>query len=148
MGNKLTDRQEMFCREYVRCGNASESYRLAYPSSQKWTEKSIWNAGSRLLRNTVVSPRIKEIQSSIAEQAKIEAVEGARIYRKLIAYGMESLEDETGLKTPKMRNPTLALKATDSLMKLGGLLQEGQGSQTVTFQTLIIHTSEKNAENR
>ena len=141
----LTPKQEKFCQEFAKHGNASEAYRVAYPVSLKWKVQSVWQKAAQTMALVQVKSRIAELKSEIAEYAKIEAVEGARIYRTLIAYGMESVEDEMGRNTRTMRDPAVALKATDSLMKLGGLFKEAGPSVSITNQVLIIDVSEKDA---
>lgn len=71
MAKGLTIRQEKFCNYYLECGNASEAYRRAYPSSQKWKDNSIYRAASVLLKNTKVSQRVQEIKSKQSKQGEI-----------------------------------------------------------------------------
>jgi phage terminase small subunit len=71
---KLTENQKRFCDEYIRTGNISESYRLAYPNVKK--ESSASAAGSRLLKNvnarSYVDKRLDELKKeSIAEQDEV-----------------------------------------------------------------------------
>lgn len=141
----LTPAQEAFCLAVVETNNQAEAYRRAYPKSLKWKDNAVWVNASALMADTKVSLRVAELRSIIAERAQITLEEGAKTYRKLIAYGMEPSEDDEGLPTKNMRDPAVALKATDSLMKLGGLFKESGPSVSITNQVLVIDVSEKDA---
>jgi len=77
--NRLTEKQEKFCRFYLDTdGNASEAYRMAYDTSNM-QPGTVWSAASRLLDNCKVIARIDEIRaeratSSIIERKKVESV--------------------------------------------------------------------------
>ena len=71
MGKGLTIRQEKFAQKYVECGNASEAYRYAYPSSAKWKDKTIWEASSRLVNDSKVSARIEELKEASRQASQI-----------------------------------------------------------------------------
>lgn len=62
----LSPQQEMFCQKYVEIGNASKAYRVAYPRSLKWKEKSVWENSSRLMADAKVQSRIQEIQKELS----------------------------------------------------------------------------------
>jgi phage terminase small subunit len=71
---KLTEKQRRFADEYVRTGNISESYRMAYPSVKK--DSAARASGSRLLTNanvkSYIDERLEQLKKeSIAEQDEI-----------------------------------------------------------------------------
>src|SRR5690625_2393181 len=71
---KLTEKQQRFADEYIRTGNITQSYMIAYPHIKK--ENSAATSGSRLLRNAKVKSYIdirleKLKKESIAEQDEI-----------------------------------------------------------------------------
>lgn len=71
---KITEKQKRFADEYIRTGNVSASYRVAYPNVKK--ENSASAAGSRLLKNvnvkSYIDKRLDELKkASIAEQDEI-----------------------------------------------------------------------------
>src|SRR5690625_3383663 len=71
---KLTEKQQRFADEYIRIGNITQSYMIAYPHIKK--EHSAATSGSRLLRNAKVKDYIDERleilkKESIAEQDEI-----------------------------------------------------------------------------
>lgn len=68
--NNLNIKQESFAQAYVRLGIGSDAYRSSKYSHKNKTDKSIHEAASRLLNNSKVQARIKELQSQVAEIAK------------------------------------------------------------------------------
>ena len=71
MGKGLTVRQEKFAQKYVECGNASEAYRYAYPSSAKWKDKTVWEKASRITANDKVKARIEELKEASRQASQI-----------------------------------------------------------------------------
>ena len=61
----LNARQEKFCLEYAKCGNATESAKLA-----GYSEKTAKSIGQRLLTYVDIKNRLQEL-AKIAEDAKI-----------------------------------------------------------------------------
>ncbi|QEO58310.1 terminase small subunit [Francisella marina] len=66
--SKLTPQQEIFAQEYVKCGNATQSYKIAYPKAEKWTESAVWNKASSILRNGKVLARVEELKKELADK--------------------------------------------------------------------------------
>lgn len=70
--NNLTILQEDFSQAYIRTGEATESYKEAGYSYKNKTAKSIHEAACRVLNNSKVQARIKELQSVVADIAEKE----------------------------------------------------------------------------
>jgi len=68
---KLTLKQEKFCREYVLCMNASEAYRRAFPGSEKWKPASLWSKASDLLSNEKVRQRAEFLKKNAEDMLGI-----------------------------------------------------------------------------
>ena len=64
MTNKLTAQQEAFCKCIADGMNNSDAYRSAYDTS-KSSAKSINEAASKLLANTKVATRVKELKAKL-----------------------------------------------------------------------------------
>lgn len=67
----LTPKQEKFCREFIKDGNASAAYRRAYDVKPTTKPESIWQQASTLMSDPNVSSRIKEIQERISNAKNI-----------------------------------------------------------------------------
>ena len=70
--NNLTEKQEAFSNAYIRIGIGSEAYKEAGYSYSNKSDKSIHEAACRVLNNSKVQARIKELQSVVAEIAEKE----------------------------------------------------------------------------
>ena len=82
---ELTGQQEIFCREYVRCGVATEAYRIAYPPKKEKKKggetadpddatrkaQTEWEESSRLMANPNVAARIRAIWDAEAADANL-----------------------------------------------------------------------------
>lgn len=88
MGKGLTIRQEKFAQKYVECGNASEAYRYAYPSSAKWKDKTIWEASSRLVNDSKVSARVKELEEASKQASQVTREEILKLCADVIRGAM------------------------------------------------------------
>lgn len=66
----ITQKQENFCVEYVKCGNASEAYRNAYNAS-KMKEATINNNAYKLLQNNDIATRVQELRDKAVSVAII-----------------------------------------------------------------------------
>jgi phage terminase small subunit len=92
--NKLTDKQERFCKEYVIDNNATQAaIRTGY------SKNTAESQGSRLLMNAKVKTRITELQGDISEITKIDA---AYVRERHVAIDqmdfIDILEDDGSLK--------------------------------------------------
>ena len=80
----LTQKQEDFCRDYVRVGNATEAYRLHY-NTEKMTWQSIRTSANELLHNPKITRRIQEIQVEEAENSRIDRSKVEKILLDIIS---------------------------------------------------------------
>lgn len=85
----LTIKQEKFCNYYIETGNASEAYRRAY-NCDNMSEKAIWENASKLLNNTKVAPRVKELQDELKD---ISDITKERLMRELSNIAFSSISD-------------------------------------------------------
>ncbi len=69
--DKLTVKQELFAQEVFRLGDQAKAYRIAYPASLKWKNKTVWSAASTIMAIEKVSRRVKELQAQSAAAAVI-----------------------------------------------------------------------------
>jgi phage terminase small subunit len=67
----LTKKQEIFCKEYVKSGNKTQAYRIAYNTS-RMKDETVHNKAYALSEKGEVRARIKELQAIAAEIAEKE----------------------------------------------------------------------------
>jgi phage terminase small subunit len=68
--DKLTPKQERFCIEYLKTGNASEAYRQSY-SAGKMKPASVNRLAKALLDNIKIASRIKALRKPVIKKAQI-----------------------------------------------------------------------------
>lgn len=101
---KLTGKQEKFCLEYIKCGNASEAYRKAY-STKNMKPETVNRNAKALMDNNKISARIEALNKkaeSAAVMTRQEALERLSRFARtdladLVEFGSYEMgEDETG----------------------------------------------------
>lgn len=59
----LTPKREKFAQSYVELGCGAKAYREAF-SAKGMSDKTIWEAASRLLKNSKVAARVEELKEA------------------------------------------------------------------------------------
>lgn len=110
----LTVKQEAYACHYVELGGkGSEAYRRAYDAGSM-SDKTIWEAASRLLKNSKVAARIKQLREVIAEACKLT-----------VSDLLQELEEARALAAKAETAQTGAMvSATMGKAKLLGLLSD------------------------
>ena len=67
----MTERQEKFCLEMVRCGCATEAYKAAGYNPR--SERAAVSAGNRLLTYVDIKARIAELREKMADETIMDA---------------------------------------------------------------------------
>lgn len=101
----LTANQEQFVQNIIQGMNQAEAYRSAYPK-QRMSDKTIWEAASRLMKNDKVVARLNELRSELAKPSIKTAQERLEWLSRLIDNEEESTSDK--------------LKAVDLMNKMQG----------------------------
>ncbi|WP_052399142.1 terminase small subunit [Candidatus Francisella endociliophora] len=91
--SKLTPQQELFCQEYVKCGNATQSYKKAYPKAEKWKESAVWSKSSELLANGKVSERVKELKQQLQNSNLWTRERSVKILAQIAEYDFQTQTD-------------------------------------------------------
>lgn len=107
MAGHLTEKRERFCRLYIELAHAGRAYREAYGS--KSSDKTCYEAASKLMSEQCVKDRIQELRDKHAEAqgVTIEAI-------------AKQLDDDRNLAY-ETRNASAACKASVEKGKLYGL---------------------------
>lgn len=111
-GNKLTNKYEMFCHEYVNNGfNATDAYLVINPKS---TRANAANTGYRLLQREDVASYVKELCDI---KFKALDITGDKIVTKLAEIAFSPKGDE-------YYGASAQLKALEQLLKVYSLEQK------------------------
>ena len=65
----LTEKQEKFCHEFIKSGNASEAYRNSYDAG-KMKPETVHRSAKELLDNPKVAARIEVMRAKVAEKRR------------------------------------------------------------------------------
>lgn len=79
--SELTEKQKIFCREYIYDWNGTRAYKAAYPDVKK--EESAKAAASRLLANVNISEYIELIQKDLEKLSGISRLMVVNEFRKI-----------------------------------------------------------------
>ena len=66
----LTEKQEKFCHEFIKTGNASEAYRNSYDAG-KMKPESVHRKAIEVLDHGKVSARIESMRTKVAEKRRL-----------------------------------------------------------------------------
>lgn len=67
--SKLTTKQELFVQNLVAGQSQRQAYRKAFPSAEKWKDNAVDSAASRLLQNSKVLARYRELLKQFSNMA-------------------------------------------------------------------------------
>ena len=123
----LNVRQEKFCLEYVKCGNATDAAILA-----GYAEKYAGQNADKLLKNTNIQCKIRELREQMESEKIADAKEVMEYLTSVMRGQSESqivvVEGSMGTSKARkmMKNPDEKekLKAADSLAKILGISRE------------------------
>ena len=132
---QLTKKQERFCLELInpKTKSKAEAYRIAYPTSRKWKNKSIHNAVEKLLKHTGILRRVKLLQEKIESEKIAEIKEIAEGFTQDIRFDPRLLYNEDGNLKPINELPAeVALSLSGFKLKEQVLMgKEGKGEVLV-----------------
>jgi phage terminase small subunit len=126
---KMTARQERFCQEFAKTGNATLS-----AISAGYSEKTANEQGSRLLANVSVQERIRELQGEIKNKNIMDAREMQEVLTSIIKQEsqeevivVEGCGDGVSEAVTKKKTPSQAdrIKAIQLLARMQGVLDSG-----------------------
>ena len=119
----MNRKQEIFCEEFVKSGNAAEAYKLAgYKAS---SAKSAANSASRLLENVGICSRIAELRDKATDEKILDAKQRRILLSEIAKKYTEDTQDR--------------IRALDVLNKMDGIYVtktqlSGEGGGPVMFR--------------
>lgn len=122
----MTERQERFCQEFAKCGNATQS-----AISAGYSERSAKQIGQRLLTNDDLVNRIRELQGEIKNENIADAREMQSILTSIVrgesdeeVIVVEGIGDGCSEAVTKKKKPSQSdrIKAMQLLARMQGVL--------------------------
>ena len=114
----LNPKQEIFCLEYSKSGNATEAYRTAYGATN---DSIAATNASRLIRNAKIQDRLKELSDELSSEKIMDARE---LQERLTAIARGEVTEEiflNGERTQRQATIRDKLKAIELLCRVQGL---------------------------
>lgn len=127
--SNLTERQKLFCEEYLTDRNATRAYKAAYPRVKK--DETAGAGGSRLLKNVNVQKYFSELRDKQSRRTEVTADKIIEEL-KVVAFA----EDVVITGKEKMR-------ALELLGKLFGLFVEKTQTETDNKLKITLEWKEK-----
>lgn len=104
--DKLTPKQERFCIEYFKCGNASQAYRIAY-DAEKMADATINRKAFDVLANGKVTARLDELKRKVEKRTLITKERGIEILTEIA----EASQDKDRIGAVKQLSKILGWEA-------------------------------------
>lgn len=115
----LSPQREKFCCEFISCGNATAAYKVAYPLVGDNTARV---NSSRLLADTRIQARLKELQSEIVSEKICDSVELQEFLTRVVRRELvEEIYLPSGERIQRPNSVRDALKAAETLARISGL---------------------------
>ena len=116
----LTANQEAFVMNIIEGMNQADAYRSAYPK-QKMSDKTIWEAASRLMKNDKVVARLSELRNELAKDTIMSAQERLEWLTRFVNTGVQ------------FAMPSEKIRAIDVMNKMTGeYVTKVEGNLNVT----------------
>lgn len=118
----MTPNQQKFADEYIKCGNAAQAYRIAYPKIKN--QRTAESAGSRMLRKDKVAEYIAERNRAIQNDNIADMQEVKEFWTKVLRNKGEETKER--------------LKASEFIAKTNGaFIEKLQVEQDTTLSINI-----------
>ena len=142
---KLTLKQETFCKEYIsNGGNATQAYKKAY-DCKKMKDKTINENACRLLKDSKVGARLKELQQPFQEKFEYTMEQSFKKFNDLQELALKRISI-TGMPNPDLTN---AIKCEENKAKLMGLYATEKVEVNSNVKKIFItKTDEKEANDK
>lgn len=124
----LTPKQENFCIEYLKSGNASDAYRRSY-NAKKMSAKVIANRASELLDNGNIRVRLEELKKPVIEKTQLTLERVILENMNVAFFDIRTILDNDGAVKPVNEWPPEAGAAISSIEVLEQY--EGSGKDRV-----------------
>lgn len=92
----MTPKREAFATGLAQGLSQSEAYRRAFPTSCKWTDKTVWSRASELAANSEVRGRVDELAKKAASANEVTVERVVAELARLAFFDVRKLVDETG----------------------------------------------------
>ena len=112
--SKLTTKQELFVQNLVAGQSQRQAYRKAFPSAKKWKDNAVDSAASRLLQNSKVLARYRELLKQFSNMALWSREQAFNEYEWL----KNQAKDDIKLQGVRQANSNAFVNALEGMNKM------------------------------
>lgn len=139
-------RHERFAQEYSLDANATRSYAVAYKRGNDTTSRQ---NGNKLLNNTKVQQRVKELTDKIAIKHGVTVQECIEAWERLANFNVADIMEYDGVHAYIKNLKDLPREVTDAIKSIKTVTRgEGDGAQLITEVTFWDKTKARDALTR
>lgn len=106
--HQLTAKQEKFCQEYIKTGNLSEAYRLAYKTSNM-KPATVNREAKALIDSHKISTRIQEIKAPVLQETQLTLASHLQELQRLKVFAEELQKPASAIKAEELRGKAAGL---------------------------------------
>ena len=101
----LSPQREKFAVELAKGATQTDAYRIAYPTSLKWQDKTLWSKASEMAAKPAVRARVQALLAPTLKRHEV-SVERVLAERARMAFiDVADLVDENGVPVPLHKLP-------------------------------------------
>lgn len=151
-GHKLTLNESRFIDEYIKCGNATQAYIIAYDKDQENPPKHIRQTANNVITKTYIQEEIKYRAEQLHDESIADAEEIMQYFTDVMR---GKITDQFGLEAPLSERTKAAqelAKRQIDIMNKGNSNQEapeikitldwGSGEQKPTVNSIMNNSAE------
>lgn len=112
--SKLTTKQELFVQNLVAGQSQRQAYRKAFPSAEKWKDNAVDSAASRLLQNSKVLARYRELIKQFSNMALWSREQAFKEYEWL----KNQAKDDIKIQGIRQANSNAFVNALEGMNKM------------------------------
>jgi phage terminase small subunit len=102
VGSKLTQQQEIFVQELIKCKSQREAYKIAYPKSKYWKDNTIDARACKLFNSYKVNTRYNELRERLTKYLEDEAIITAgEVIKRIADIARDDIKNYLSFKTVK-----------------------------------------------
>lgn len=101
--NDLTIKQERFIQELIKGKSQRKAYRIAYPNSKNWKDKTVDEKACRLFSKDKVRARYTELKGKVIKRTEEEAIITAKeIIKEIASIAKDDIGNYLSFRTEKV----------------------------------------------
>jgi phage terminase small subunit len=125
---RLTDKRERYVQELIKGRSQREAYRIAFPSSIKWADKTVDEAACRLFNDSKVNARYHELHDRLIKEAEDDCIITTKeVLKELVSIAKDDIGNYLRFYTDENGNVRTEIKDSQTLPSTKNICEVSQG---------------------